>query len=359
MKRSASCLRASLFFSVATSGCGHQSAPPVVAPEPPPITAPAPVPEVAPVARQETPAPAPAVAPGPQRMEVTPAEVLTVGKWPEGIAVGEDALWVAESGERRITRFGRSEKVSARTSQVGRLPVDVVRDAGGNLYATVATDAKIVSIDPGSGAVKTVVKTKDYPEALAEARGVLYVLLWRGNSSESSSLLRVDTKAKAELRSEPLGKNAFDVGVGHGRVWVVRSEALTVLSDESLERVGELALQDQPMKVLAGPQGVYVGTAHGLVHVDPEKLAITHRTELSKRVSAMTMYGEELAAITEDGTIHLLDARTLAPRLSLVPEPFKPQALVAHGDALFATTHRDDRAGAVLVFRPSAEKPWK
>jgi hypothetical protein len=355
-------MRRSLRFAVCllSLGCGHEAAPPVAAPAAEPAPPPELAPEAAPVAREETPPPAEAVAtPGPRRIEVTPAEVLSVGKWPEGLVVSDDALWVAESGARRVTRFGRSEKASTHASQTGRLPVDVVRDAGGNVYALVMTDHKVVAIDPGSGKVKTVAKTSDYPQALAEARGVLYVLLWEGNSSVNATLLRVEAKTGQQRGSGFLGKNALDIAVGHGRVWVARSEALTVLDEASLQGAGELALDEQPAQVLAADQGVYVGTAQGVLRVDPEKLEVTQRAALGQRVSAMTMYGDVLAAIGENGTITLLDPTTLAARAELVPEPFKPQAMVAHGEALFVSTHRGDGPGAVLVFRPSAEKPWK
>jgi len=45
---------------------------------------------------------------------VQPVQTLHVGKWPEGLVVTDDATWVAESGERRVTRFGRDERAAAR-----------------------------------------------------------------------------------------------------------------------------------------------------------------------------------------------------------------------------------------------------
>jgi hypothetical protein len=323
--------------------------------------APAPVPAVTPppvaMAREEAPPPEPdvmvEVALGGPRRALQPAQVLEVGKWPEGVAVREDAIWVSESGNRQVTRFSLGGSMPARASKVGRLPVDLTLAADGTAYVVVGTDKKIVAIDAASGEVRPVATTPDAPEALAEADGALWVLLWHANSTLNSTLLRVDAKTGATQRSGLLGPWAVDVAVGAGRVWVARDKGLVAVDPQSLEKQAEIELDDQPWQVLASPAGVYAGTRYAVMRVAPSTSKLTHRLRVDERICVLAMLGEELAAMSEKGTLYLLEARTLAPRLTLVPEkPFEPRAMVAQGDALFVTAHDGDGPGRVLVFRP-------
>jgi hypothetical protein len=351
---------------MASLGCGHETMRPPAAPplSAAPLEATAPSSEAEPVAREELAGAEKAEAESTPiltvqtlgttpRLEVTPVQTLSVGKWPEGIAVTAEAIWVAESGMRRVTRFARGEKASGRSTRVGRLPVGLVLDEGGTPYAVVATDSKLVTIDPASGRVKTVTQTPDYPQAIAEDQGVLWTLLWHDNTSSNSSLLRVDPKSGSQQRSGELGPNAFDVAVGHGRVWVARNDGLTVVDAESLEKLTDVPLADRPMHVLSGAAGVYVATDQGIVRIEPTSMNESHRLLLGQRVSALALYADKIAGIDENGTVHLLDALTLSPQLTLVPPAFRPQAMVSDGDALFVTTHRGQgERGSVLVFRP-------
>jgi DNA-binding beta-propeller fold protein YncE len=293
-------------------------------------------------------------------LRVTPAETREVGKWPEGIAVTPDAIWVAESGARSVVRLGRAANSEARTSEVGRLPVDLGVAADGTVFCSVVTDHELIAIDPASGSVRSVAHLPDYPQALAIGEGVLWALLYDQGSSENSSVVRVDAESGAQKRSQRLGKYPSDLVESRGRLWLARDHALTVLDATSLEKVAEIELGDLALHVLALDDAIFVGAYESVLRVDAETQRVTHRLPVKEHVSALAAHGHDLALAGDAGMLWVLHGESLVPRVKLEYEaPSQIRALVADGDALYVTTHRGRGSrGSVLAFRPTAQQPW-
>src|SRR5262249_5320473 len=97
------------------------------------------------------PAPAPNVVPSAPALpeKVTGKEVaFAAGKWPEGAALAHGALWVAESGSRRVLRLDPGTGDVKAKIPVGRLPVDMFSGHDGALYTIAQTDRALYRIDP-------------------------------------------------------------------------------------------------------------------------------------------------------------------------------------------------------------------
>ena len=138
---------------------------------------------------------------------------IEVGTGPEGLAFGDGALWVANSGSGTVSRIDPANDEVAATINVGSSPVAVA---------------------VGDGAV------------------------WVGNSTWSppggSTVSRVDSTTNTVTATIDVGRDPAGVAVGEGAVWV------TEFADQSVSRIDPTTNKvSETIHVGFGPQGVAVG----------------------------------------------------------------------------------------------------
>lgn len=349
---------------------GCSGAPPATAPPPPSAASQEARPPASPAI-----APPPAAAPGasaaapeePPRAaahvaaQLTIDKAITIGKWPEGIAVVGDTAWVAESGNRRVARVDlkRGEVVSR--VAVGRLPVQVVASPEGAIYTLAHTDRAIWAIDGQTARARALARLPDSPEDMVVADGALWVLLWSKGSSANSSVVRIDPATGGQRRSPALGRDAFALAVGHGRIWVAHGNGkVSVVDQTSLEPRDELHIGDLHRRIAAGPDAIFTDVRSGVARLDPMSGRATHEVALGEAVSVLRQMGDDVIAVGESGRTWLLDPENLTIRAILSPPDGvrSPHDAWRHGETLLLTEFDDAGAGGkedgrLLILRSS------
>ncbi|MEZ4465220.1 MAG: hypothetical protein R3F43_12185 [bacterium] len=267
-------------------------------------------------------------------------QAFPVGKWPEGLVEVGGALWVAQSGDRSVARLDPATGKVTKTVKIGRLPVSMAQGPDGAVVVQVSTDKVLKQVDPKSGKVKVITKLPDGPERTVVVDGFAYVLLWKGDSSAGSSVLRVELASGKTTRSADTGDGAFGLAVGGDHVWVIRGGGqINVLEAATLKPVGVITAQGRPYSGAYGAGAAFCAGGRFVQRLSTE--AVTAQAELSADVRALGVWDDVLAAQTTDGTIWLLDPTTLSTRMQLkAAAPYEAQGMIRHDGALYLTTHR-------------------
>lgn len=262
-----------------------------------------------------------------------------VGKWPEGVAATGEGVWVAESGERKLALLDKDGEVVKRVN-IGRLPVQVEVASDGGLVVLVATEQTVKRVAPKTHKVKAFPKLPAYAEDMVVEGEVAQVLLWDGDSSANSSVLRLDLGTGKTQRSENLGRNSWGVCEAGGLVWVVGDDRLSTLRADTLERLPDLNPGAGLREVACDAQGVYLTGTGGVVRVDAKTRQVSAKADIGGRGAAVAVAGGGLYVARADGEVWVLDPVSLkvlsrhAPKTAL-----EPRALVVDGADFLMTGH--------------------
>ena len=191
---------------------------------------------------------APHAEPGPQRAAEPAAPAAPaaptlhpVGKWPEGVVEAGGELWVAESGARQVSRYSLQGKRLERY-RVGRLPVDLLKRPGQEVWVSVVSDHVVKRLGPRLKLARKVARMPDYTEAIAADEEHLYGLVWPGGSSSTSALFRRHLTTGAEHMSADLGQNAFCLALSAGLAWVGLDGGVVAVDTRTLAPFRRLTL---------------------------------------------------------------------------------------------------------------------
>ena len=109
----------------------------------------------------------------PTTFEEGPLEEWPVGRAPRGLAVTQDAVWVAISGEDVVARIDPGAR-SIFTIPVGDGPEDVVAGAG-SVWVANRRDGTVSRIDPETNKVVATIEVGNAPSGLAFADGRVWL----------------------------------------------------------------------------------------------------------------------------------------------------------------------------------------
>ena len=286
------------------------------------------------------------------------AVIHPVGRWPEGVAGHQSSIWVAESGARTVSQIDAATGKVRKTIKVGRLPVSIAIAGDGAPIVQVNTDKALTRIDPETLKARRLARLPDGPEETVIAGDFAYTLLWQGDSSGGSSVLRTHLKTGKAQRSKDTGNNAFGLAVGGGVVWISRGAGqLTMVDVKTLAIRGTVTLGTGSHHV-AHTGAAAVATVDASVVLLNAEGAISHRAALSASVTALAAWDDLVAAACKDGSIWLLDPKTLAPRAHLTAaKPYTARAITRLNGSLWLTRHEsatgDDRGSLIQVALPT------
>lgn len=291
----------------------------------------------------------PAVPPAPPSRALTVDKSIQLGKWPEALYVADGSAWITESGARSVAHVDLETNTVKKRVAVGRLPVQIVSGPDEILYTVCETDQTIWSIHRSTYAAKAFARVADSPHGMVFADGALWVLAWKGNSSADSSIVRIELPSGKLTQSAALGANAWDLGVGFGRVWVAHGKQISVVDQKTLAPLADLAITvTDSMHLAIGTNAVYITDGGSVERIDPTSGQVTHKAMLGELVYVLQNAGEEIVAATQPGKIYRLDAATLAIKEILTPakDAYEPADLHVAGPQLFVLTHASLAGGA-------------
>jgi YVTN family beta-propeller protein len=142
------------------------------------------------------------------------------GSTPLGIAVSEDAVWVANYTGNNVTRLDpRSlQFATAAPIAVGKGPSAIAVGGGAVWVADSFSDA-VSRIDPLTNS-STSIPVGDRPAAIAFGYGSVWVA-----NSKSGTVSRIDPKTNSVVATIKVGNSPAGLAVGSRRVWVTVQSA--------------------------------------------------------------------------------------------------------------------------------------
>ncbi len=340
--------------------------------EEPKIEAPAPEVEVALDTPQQGPSvvedqPEPdAVAQAPQVMEeINPTpRIIPVGKWPEGITLAPDGLWVAESGIRQISRINLQAGKIDKTVKSGRLPVQMATDDSGNVFANVVTDAKIFRQSPdGKGKTVMPIPKLTYTADMVSQGRLVYALTQVDNPDRKFTVNVIDGKTGKINKTPEVVGDPRSLAVVQGQPWVLymnnQISHLLHFTGESLEASAPLLFDHFGWKMAANQNNLYIGgqvqqqvgeAMVSMVSAANQNIVKTQSLKTEELIVTMVASETHVLAFSYSGNVWILDANNLQP-LKHFNTGVPPQFAVVADGSLYLTTHNGRGGnGSVYVY---------
>jgi YVTN family beta-propeller protein len=245
-------------------------------------------------------------------------ETIEVGGDPDDVAVGVGAGWVSDSGAGTITRVslpsaGDSEEAPAtfQVGDAGSTHMDVAPGAGA---LWVAKDDSLYRIDPATNGVEAIPGVVEGPSDVAVGEGSVYVL-------GTSQLVRLDPVTRtSELLAEIVPSKNQDIAFREGYVWIANGDAGEVTRFDVETRdpsdpiyVGGnfsgIAVDEQAAWVISGGASE-IGV---LTRISPDSLTVIEpRADLTGRPYDITLGAGAVWVVNQsDGTLTALDPDAL------------------------------------------------
>ena len=308
--------------------------------------------------RDDPPSAAPVAAPRvlPNSLvEIDPAtnavvSVSRVGRDPESIASTEDALWVANAGDRTVARIDLDSK---QVRIVGGAPVaaQLVSSLSGDVWLS-SFEEPVVSLIAERGRIvegvhelasgPLLVRLPGSAEGLAIGGGFLWVTS-PSDSGGEDTLTSVDLRTRQVVSSVTVGHLPLYTTFGYGSAWVsnYRGDSVSVVRPGS-RKVETIEVSGGPLGIAAGAGAVWVATfwSKELVRIDPETRRVVRRIPIGAGPLAVAVgAGSVWVTNRDDRTISRIDphANRVVQTIPLAAPPHGIR--FAHG-RVWVTTRR-------------------
>ena len=145
---------------------------------------------------------------------------VDVGNEPAGIAVGKDAVWVADSIENNVRRIvPAGAGVVTNTIPVGNGPGPIAAGESA-IWVANSRDGTVSRIDPATRAVVARIPVGRLPSGITVGGGAVWVA-----NSLSGTVSRIDPRTNRVVKTIGVGGAPQSVVVAGGRLWVTIQEA--------------------------------------------------------------------------------------------------------------------------------------
>ena len=285
-----------------------------------------------------------------------------VGQLPLGVrsgqvAVGEEAVWVANAEQGTVARVDPAARRVVQRISVGREPAGVVA-GGGAVWVANSGERSVSWINPLTDTVVKTVPVGNGPTGIALGLGAV----WVANSLDNS-VSRIDADTGKVVGTVPVGGTPSGVAVGLGAVWVANVSDGTVsrISPTPGSAVRSIPVGNGPRAIAVHQDGVWVANSlDGTVSkVDPATDTVVATRQVGDWPSAVAVSpGGVWAASEADGTITRLnpDTNTVVTRIDVRSAP---AGVAVVDDALWVSTRGapTSHRGGTLRVATSDELP--
>jgi peptide/nickel transport system substrate-binding protein len=263
---------------------------------------------------------------------------VPVGENPTGIAVGEDVVWVVESGGPSVSRISPdTNAVVGDAIGVGNGPASIAVGEGA-VWVTNRFDGTISRIDPNRGKV-----VKNIPVGL-DPRGITtgFGSVWVGLAG-SNTVMRIDAETNKVTKPIGVGNAPGSLAVSANAVWVVNTldDTVSEISPDTNSVVDTVQVRDQPSDIAVVDGIVWVANeADGtLSRIEPGETP----SEPSVRSLVIGSVPQGLAGVNGDVWVSVRGTATshLGGTIRLVSEkdPVSIDATVTYLPSAFRLLH--------------------
>jgi YVTN family beta-propeller protein len=238
---------------------------------------------------------------------------VPVGARPDGVAVGQGAVWVANLQDRTLSRVDSKQRTLERTISLNATPTGVAVGAGAVwlAYGLLGTLSRFA---PESNQVTGTIQTPVVRSAYG-ARGVVAVgagAVWVAYGG--STVSRIDPASMHVVFTTFAGNGPSAVAFGNGSLWVANAENSTVsrFNRPSYQLPVEINVGRRPSGVAVGGEAVWVtDTADDTVtRINPSTNSVTAISVGRAPVGVAYGGGAVWIANSDDGTVSRLDPST-------------------------------------------------
>jgi peptide/nickel transport system substrate-binding protein len=220
-------------------------------------------------------------------------QTVRAGSGLAGIAVGNDAVWVADGLEGKLVRISDDRVVQ--TTPLPRGPRGV---AFGEKAVWVANldDHSVTRVDAVTGEVVRTIPTGGTPTAIAVGEGSVWV-----TNETGASVFRIDPGMNAVAQTINVGNGPSAIAVGEGSVWVTNTldDTLTRIDPATGTVTGLVRVGAGPRAVGVAAGSVWVANELGgtVSRIDPQTTRVRGRVSTGNRPSGIAA-GEETVWVT-------------------------------------------------------------
>ena len=259
-------------------------------------------------------------------VEIDPAtnrvvSAVRVGGEPESIAATDDAMWVANFGDRTVARV---DLATREVQAVGGAPVaqHVVSGLNGDVWLS-SFEAPFVTLVARRGRIlggryelagaPLRVRLPGSAEGLAVGGGYLWVTS-PADSGGRDSVFRIDLRTRRLVSSVAVGTLPAFVSFGYGSAWVsnYRGDSVSVVRPGS-ERAETISVPGGPLGIAAGAGAIWVVAfwSKELVRIDPETRRVLRRIPIGAGPNAVAVgAGAVWVTNRDDRSISRVDPST-------------------------------------------------
>ncbi|MFI5254261.1 MAG: ABC transporter substrate-binding protein [Candidatus Limnocylindrales bacterium] len=216
-------------------------------------------------------------------------QTIHVGASPAGIASGFGAIWVADSGDRTVDRIDPTTNDVVATFTVGISPTGIAADASW-IWVANRLDGSISRIDPDTGTVTTI-PLGQTPTGIATASGAVWI-----TDFDSGTVVRLDSQSGVAAAPIHVGNGPSAVAATADAVWVANTRDGTVSRVDpltgSVRATVTVGADPGGLAIAPGSVWVAVSSTSEMVRIDPATDAVS-RFEVAASPQGVAMDGDE------------------------------------------------------------------
>ena len=275
-------------------------------------------------------------------------KVTRVGRGPDRLAVGGDAVWVVNRRDRTLSRVQASGEVD---TIGGVVNVDHVVVDGDDVWLSSFDKSSVARIDARSAEL---VETIGIPSRHAEGMTVGGGYLWITNPATvrakgTETVSRFDLRSREVVSTHAVGKTPIFTTFGFGSVWVSNydDDTVSVISPGSTS-AETIRVEDGPLGIATGFGSVWVVCywRQQLLRIDPSSRRVVARIEIGRGpLSVAAGSGGVWVTNRDSRTVSRIDplSNRVVAEIA-IPSPASPQGVVTGGDTVWVSVNRCPQA---------------
>ncbi len=236
---------------------------------------------------------------------------VEVGVAPEQVAITDDAVWVANSGDGTVSRIDPDTDEVVATVETGASPFGVSA-IGDEVWVTNADVSTVTRIDPATNEVDTTVRVRSVPGAVAADERDVWVC-----GFDDATVSHIDPRTGTVVGIISVGRGPNGIDTSAGAVWVANSGDNTVnrIDPDTDEVIATIDLDPgtRPSGLAATDDAVWV-TGFGndtATRIDPETNEVVATVEVGNEATAVAISDDAVWVTNQaDGTVSRIDPST-------------------------------------------------
>jgi virginiamycin B lyase len=236
------------------------------------------------------------------------AAVIPVGTNPTAVAMGEDAVWVANIVDNTVSRIDPETNEVVATVPVGRNPGGIALNDDA-VWVTNFAGATVSRIDAKTNRVVATVPVSKAPLAAAADSDAVWL-----THDAGGSVSRIDVKTNRVVATTKAGRKLRGIAVGAGFVWVASERNLIRIDPHTSRVVGRpIVVGKDTGDVAVGEGSVWITdpVASGVARVDPATCRVVATIPVAGPPLRLTVGGGALWTTNlRNRTISKIDPQT-------------------------------------------------